>query len=90
MPSAVFAVPAPIVTLQVDAAGAVLKGAGGASAETAVHLALVETCGAGAVLHTHSQAGSLLSQYISERVLSYVAGTGFILIGLFTLYRAQA
>jgi len=35
-------------------------------------------------------AGSLLSQYISERLLSYVAGTGFILIGLFTLYRAQA
>ncbi|TDG12048.1 TMEM165/GDT1 family protein [Seongchinamella unica] len=33
-------------------------------------------------------AGSLLAEYISERVLSYVAGFGFILIGAFTLYSA--
>jgi putative Ca2+/H+ antiporter (TMEM165/GDT1 family) len=50
----------------------------------AASLALVVASGIGVL------AGSLLSQYISERVLSYVAGTGFILIGLFTLYRAQA
>jgi putative Ca2+/H+ antiporter (TMEM165/GDT1 family) len=34
-------------------------------------------------------AGSLLSAYIDQRVLSYIAGTGFILIGAFTLYQAQ-
>ncbi|MCZ6830328.1 MAG: TMEM165/GDT1 family protein [Gammaproteobacteria bacterium] len=33
-------------------------------------------------------AGSLLSEYLSEKVLSCVAGTGFILIGGFTLYHA--
>lgn len=33
-------------------------------------------------------AGSLLSTWISERVLSYIAGTGFILIGAWTLYQA--
>lgn len=33
-------------------------------------------------------AGSLLSAYISEKVLSYVAGFGFILIGAWTLYQA--
>jgi methylthioribulose-1-phosphate dehydratase len=47
----------------VDAAGTVIRGEGRASAETELHLALVETCGAGAVLHTHSQAGTLLSQH---------------------------
>jgi putative Ca2+/H+ antiporter (TMEM165/GDT1 family) len=33
-------------------------------------------------------AGSLLSNYINERYLHYIAGVGFILIGAFTLYRA--
>lgn len=33
-------------------------------------------------------AGSLLSNVISERVLHYIAGTGFILIGAWTLFRA--
>lgn len=33
-------------------------------------------------------AGSFLSEYINERVLAYIAGTGFILIGAFTLYQA--
>jgi putative Ca2+/H+ antiporter (TMEM165/GDT1 family) len=33
-------------------------------------------------------AGSLLSAYISEKVLAYVAGVGFILIGGYTIYRA--
>ncbi|MEH6348069.1 MAG: TMEM165/GDT1 family protein [Bermanella sp.] len=33
-------------------------------------------------------AGSLLSSYISERTLSYIAGTGFMLIGAYTLYQA--
>jgi putative Ca2+/H+ antiporter (TMEM165/GDT1 family) len=33
-------------------------------------------------------AGSLLSEYIDEKYLHYVAGTGFIAIGAFTLYNA--
>jgi len=33
-------------------------------------------------------AGSLLSSYISERTLSYIAGAGFMLIGAYTLYQA--
>ena len=33
-------------------------------------------------------AGSLLSEYINEKILHYIAGSGFIIIGLFTLYNA--
>lgn len=33
-------------------------------------------------------AGSLLSNYISERTLAYIAGSGFLLIGAYTLYNA--
>ena len=33
-------------------------------------------------------AGSLLSEYINEKYLHYVAGIGFIIIGTFTLYNA--
>ena len=33
-------------------------------------------------------AGSLLAEYINEKYLHYIAGVGFIAIGLFTLYRA--
>lgn len=33
-------------------------------------------------------AGSLLSAYINEKYLHYIAGTGFILIGAYTLYQA--
>ena len=33
-------------------------------------------------------AGSLLSEYIDEKYLHYIAGIGFILIGVFTLIRA--
>lgn len=33
-------------------------------------------------------AGSLLSEYINEKYLHYIAGIGFIIIGTFTLYRA--
>lgn len=31
-------------------------------------------------------AGTVLSEFISEQFLSYIAGVGFILIGVFTLY----
>ncbi len=33
-------------------------------------------------------AGSLLSEYINEKYLHYIAGIGFIIIGAFTLYNA--
>lgn len=33
-------------------------------------------------------AGSLLSEFINEKYLHYIAGVGFIIIGLFTLYNA--
>jgi len=33
-------------------------------------------------------AGSLLSEYINEKILHYIAGIGFIAIGAFTLYHA--
>lgn len=33
-------------------------------------------------------AGSLLSEYINEKYLHYIAGVGFIVIGAVTLYRA--
>ncbi len=33
-------------------------------------------------------AGGLISQYISAKQLSYIAGAGFILIGIYTIYKA--
>ncbi len=45
-------------------------------------LALVVTSALGVV------AGSALSQYISEKVLHYLAGIGFIAIGIWTLFKA--
>ena len=53
--------------IQVDGNGHVVAGQGKASAETALHLEIVHTCNAGAVLHTHSQAGTLLSQWALDR-----------------------
>jgi methylthioribulose-1-phosphate dehydratase len=53
--------------ITVDGTGSVLAGHGKASAETALHLAIVQACDAGAVLHTHSQAGTLLSQWALQR-----------------------
>lgn len=53
---------APEALIVVDVEGKVVQGSGKASAETALHLAIVRCCNAGAVLHTHSQAGTLLSR----------------------------
>jgi len=33
-------------------------------------------------------AGAMLSQYVSEKLLHYIAGTGFVIIGLWILIRA--
>lgn len=45
-------------------------------------LALVVTSALGVV------AGSVLSQYVSEKGLHYLAGVGFIAIGIWTLVKA--
>lgn len=45
-------------------------------------LALIVTSALGVV------TGSVLSQYISEKVLHYFAGIGFIAIGIWTLFKA--
>jgi methylthioribulose-1-phosphate dehydratase len=47
----------------VDGDGRVIQGHGRASAETKLHLTIVRERQAGAVLHTHSQAGTLLSRH---------------------------
>lgn len=52
----------PSQLIVVDEHGQVQHGAGKASAETRLHLEIVQRTGAGAVLHTHSQAATLLSQ----------------------------
>lgn len=46
----------------VNAEAQVIEGSGVASAETLLHLEIVKRTGAGAVLHTHSQAATLLSR----------------------------
>ncbi len=51
--------------IQVDRQGTVLQGIGKASAETRLHITIVEETAAGAVLHTHSQAATLMSRYAS-------------------------
>jgi len=45
-------------------------------------LALVTCAGIGVLL------GQYASQYLDEKLLSRVAGAGFILVGVWTLYRA--
>lgn len=47
-------------------------------------LALIVAAGIGVL------AGHLISSFISERVLSIIAGTGFIAIGAFILYQAAS
>ena len=46
-------------------------------------LALVLTSAMGVL------AGSVVSQYVSEKTLSYLAGVGFIVIGVWTLVKAS-
>ena len=47
----------------VDEQGKVVTGKGKASAETALHLRIVKATQAGAVLHTHSVPGTVLSRH---------------------------
>ena len=48
--------------IEVNSSCEVIRGVGKASAETLLHLCIINGCGAGAVLHTHSLAGTLLSR----------------------------
>lgn len=60
----------------VDESGRVIHGNGRASAETKLHQTIVRACQAGAVLHTHSQAGTLLSDHHApapDQEVGYVA-----------------
>jgi ribulose-5-phosphate 4-epimerase/fuculose-1-phosphate aldolase len=52
--------PADLIVVNGD--GQVISGNGKASAETLLHLTIIATTQAGAVLHTHSQAATLLSR----------------------------
>ena len=45
-------------------------------------LALIATSAIGVV------AGTAISQYVSPKTLQYLAGTGFIAIGIWTLFKA--
>ena len=49
---------------------------------TAASLALILTSAIGVL------AGGIFAQYVSARYLSYIAGTGFVAIGLWILIRA--
>lgn len=60
--------------LEIDANAQVLAGNGRPSAETGLHLVIVQQLGAGSVLHTHSIWGTLLSE-------RWAANCGFILEG---------
>jgi len=60
--------------IEVDASGSVVEGSGRASAETVLHLRIVASCGAGAVLHTHSQSATLLSRWYAPRDGESLAG----------------
>ena len=51
----------------VDEYGKVLTGQGKASAETALHLRIIEATEAGAVLHTHSLEGTVLSRHFEDK-----------------------
>lgn len=52
--------------VEIDERGRVLRGTGAPSAETALHLAIVRSRGAGAVLHTHSVWSTILSDSVDE------------------------
>ena len=53
--------------IEVNDQAKVVRGEGRASAETRMHLKIVEVCGSGAVLHTHSTNATLLSRQACER-----------------------
>lgn len=73
---------APADLIVVDEEGQVIRGSGKASAETLLHLAILSSTHAAAVLHTHSQAATLLSRLEVERTGQVVVGGLEMLKGL--------
>ncbi|MEA5621829.1 methylthioribulose 1-phosphate dehydratase [Nostoc sp. UHCC 0251] len=64
----------PADLIEVDAKGKVIQGNGRASAETYLHLAIIEKMGAGAVLHTHSIFSTLLSEHFCPQGKLTISG----------------
>jgi methylthioribulose-1-phosphate dehydratase len=60
--------------IEVDAQGQVVTGSGRASAETLLHLAILQQTGAASVLHTHSVFGTLLSKLYEAEGAIAIAG----------------
>jgi methylthioribulose-1-phosphate dehydratase len=60
--------------IAVDDTGKPIMGAGKPSAETVVHIAVVKSVGAGAVLHTHSVWNTLLSEAAAEAGAVEISG----------------
>jgi methylthioribulose-1-phosphate dehydratase len=60
--------------IEVNSESQVIAGAGKASAETFLHLAIASHMGAGAVLHTHSVFNTLLSEYYLDEGEIKLAG----------------
>jgi methylthioribulose-1-phosphate dehydratase len=52
--------------VEIDDQGKIVAGSGRPSAETSIHLAIARVLGAGAVLHTHSIWGTILSEAPTE------------------------
>ena len=52
--------------VEIDAGGRVVRGSGTPSAEATLHLAIVRSRGAGAVLHTHSIWSTILSEAATD------------------------
>lgn len=64
----------PTDLIEVNQYGNVLQGKGKPSAETLLHLAIVEETGAKAVLHTHSVFNTLLSELYAEQKQMILTG----------------
>jgi len=60
--------------LRVDASGQVLEGSGQPSAETALHLVVARVRQAGAVLHTHSVWGTIVSELCAQQQGLWIEG----------------
>lgn len=65
---------APDQILEVDASGQLVRGSGKPSAETLLHIAVVRTKNAAAVLHTHSVWSTILSDYHSGQGGFFIEG----------------
>jgi methylthioribulose-1-phosphate dehydratase len=77
---------APAQFLEIDGDGNVIRGKGRPSAETAIHLAIVQARAAGSVLHTHSVWSTVLSEHYARAGSVAISGYEMLkgLEGVFT------